>query len=86
MHSPFTLAARPAPCALQGMYHLHEHRPPIIHRDLKSPNLLVSLSQLQGSSGDPACQTLAWQNPQHAIAWEGVKAGLLLGGVLQHRK
>lgn len=24
-----------------GMLHLHSHRPPIIHRDLKSPNLFV---------------------------------------------
>ncbi|GAB4822541.1 hypothetical protein N2152v2_009587 [Parachlorella kessleri] len=25
----------------KGMLHLHSHKPPIIHRDLKSPNLLV---------------------------------------------
>ena len=28
--------------AAQGMLFLHKHRPPIIHRDLKSPNLLVT--------------------------------------------
>jgi serine/threonine protein kinase len=27
--------------AAKGMHYLHEHSPPIIHRDLKSPNLLV---------------------------------------------
>ena len=27
--------------AAKGMLYLHGHRPPIIHRDLKSPNLLV---------------------------------------------
>lgn len=27
--------------AAKGMLHLHEHKPPILHRDLKSPNLLV---------------------------------------------
>lgn len=26
---------------VQGMLQLHSHRPPILHRDLKSPNLLV---------------------------------------------
>lgn len=26
---------------MQGMLQLHSHRPPILHRDLKSPNLLV---------------------------------------------
>lgn len=26
---------------LQGMLQLHSHKPPILHRDLKSPNLLV---------------------------------------------
>ena len=32
----------PCTCtALQGMLYLHGHKPPIIHRDLKSPNLLV---------------------------------------------
>ncbi len=26
---------------MQGMLQLHSHKPPILHRDLKSPNLLV---------------------------------------------
>lgn len=26
---------------LQGMLQLHSHKPPVLHRDLKSPNLLV---------------------------------------------
>ena len=26
---------------VQGMLQLHSHKPPILHRDLKSPNLLV---------------------------------------------
>lgn len=32
---------RAAAAVLQGMLHLHLCDPPIIHRDLKSPNLLV---------------------------------------------
>ena len=27
--------------AARGMLYLHDSRPPVIHRDLKSPNLLV---------------------------------------------
>lgn len=30
--------------AVRGMIYLHTHSPPIVHRDLKSPNLLVSAS------------------------------------------
>ena len=33
-------ACTPGKC-LQGMLQLHSHKPPILHRDLKSPNLLV---------------------------------------------
>ena len=28
-------------CGAQGLLQLHSHRPAILHRDLKSPNLLV---------------------------------------------
>lgn len=27
--------------ALQGMFYLHNRKPPVLHRDLKSANLLV---------------------------------------------
>ncbi len=40
----FSLCLRSLTCELvvvQGMLYLHSCSPPIIHRDLKSPNLLV---------------------------------------------
>jgi hypothetical protein len=30
--------------AAKGMLYLHSHSPPLLHRDLKSPNLLVTRS------------------------------------------
>ena len=37
----YTVLERQLIHALQGMLQLHSHKPPILHRDLKSPNLLV---------------------------------------------
>ena len=41
--------------AAKGMHYLHKHVPPIIHRDLKSPNLLVDKHWRVKVSGERRC-------------------------------
>jgi serine/threonine protein kinase len=63
-------------CAL-GMAYLHSLVPPILHRDLKSLNLLVNenwrikigdfgLSRIKAHAGETmtVCGTSAWQSPE----------------------
>ncbi len=58
---------------LQGLFQLHSHRPVILHRDLKSPNLLVDkhwrvkvgdfdLSRV--AEGDATASNLTANNPR----------------------
>jgi serine/threonine protein kinase len=62
--------------AAKGMLYLHSHKPPILHRDLKSPNLLVdrhwrckvtdfNLSRLAGAASAPAAaSSVVASNPR----------------------
>ncbi len=44
-----------------GMLHLHSHRPPIIHRDLKSPNLFVDKGMhVKVGAGGATLQAWTW--------------------------
>ena len=70
-HGPPGCAAPPCPSAPPPQNFLHTCKPPIIHRDLKSPNLLVDKdltvkvgrggsSSLMGCSGCGATAGLVW--------------------------
>ena len=73
---PWKQRVRMAKEAATGMLHLHSQSPPIIHRDLKSPNLLVDhhgtvkvadvgLSKMTNESGIMSSgNTLANMNPR----------------------
>ena len=73
---PWPLRLRMAVEAAQGLHHLHCQSPPIIHRDLKSPNLLVDqhwgvkvadvgLSKMANESGSlTSGNTMANLNPR----------------------
>ena len=64
--------------AAKGMLYLHSHKPPIIHRDLKSPNLLVDfhwrakvtdfnlsrLSEAPSVASSLAANNPRWQSPE----------------------
>jgi hypothetical protein len=53
--------------AAKGMLYLHAHAPPIIHRDLKSPNLLVDKHWRVKVSGE-AARLVKGQRRSRAIA------------------
>ena len=68
---PWPLVLRVARGAARGMAYLHSGRPPVVHRDLKSANLLLDesytpkvcdfgLSRLQSSSMTGNCGTVQW--------------------------
>ncbi|KAL6141443.1 hypothetical protein ACLB2K_059731 [Fragaria x ananassa] len=43
---------------LQGLYYMHSHQPPIIHRDLKCDNIFVNGSNSEIKIGDFRCATV----------------------------
>ena len=55
----------------RGMEYLHDRRPPIIHRDLKSPNLLVDRDYTVKVSRLSPIVVLLPQLPQLAIKRQG---------------
>jgi serine/threonine protein kinase len=71
--------------AARGMLYLHDSRPPIIHRDLKSPNLLVDDAGRIKVCGGSDLHCLAVQNSESTLGWPLLAGGrsALLGALLR---
>lgn len=74
-HNLLKLLVQMGSYVLQGILHLHSHVPPVLHRDLKSPNMLVdrdwrvkvtdfNLSCLQTEATSGTVHSLQASNPR----------------------
>jgi hypothetical protein len=63
--------------AAKGMLYLHSHSPPILHRDLKSPNLLVTahwtvkVRRAKSRGAATGCSQLAWSCSDFCFCFGG---------------